>query len=94
MKRLPSVSWLKPLLKGLHKKRQQALLTLSVALMRGGRLGVAAIGRFRATRTSDKHHIKAVDRFLASEVELDALFCALTRLACAASSKRLFVLLD
>lgn len=39
-------------------------------------LGVAAIGRFIPMSTSDKHHIKSVDRFL-SNAKVDASLSAL-----------------
>jgi len=62
--------------------------------MRGGRLGVAEIGRFVPTPTTDKHHIKAVDRFLGNQaIDLLALWSGLIALACYRTS-RLFVLLD
>jgi hypothetical protein len=65
-----------------------------MALMKGGRLGVAAIGRFIPTGASDKHHIKSVDRFLGNgKVDLPVLWRALCALA-AHKKPRLFVLLD
>lgn len=76
------------------KRRAACLGRLAVALMRGGRLGVAAIGRFIPTRTSDKHHIKSVDRFLGNaKVDLALLWEALCALA-AHRKPRIFVLLD
>lgn len=82
------------LVKVWDRRRAACLGRLVVALMRGGRLGVAALGRFRPTSTTDKHHIKAVDRFLGNaKVELSSLFEALVNLA-AGGRGRLFVLLD
>lgn len=75
-------------------RRSRCLGQLAIALMRGGRLGVAAIGRFIPTCTSDKHHIKSVDRFLSNaKVDLAELWEALCALA-AHQKPRLFVLLD
>jgi hypothetical protein len=82
------------LVKSWHKKRRNCLAGLVWALMDGGRLGVAAIGRHLATPASDKHHIKAVDRFLGNDkVDLPELWSSLIALACW-SSRRLHVLLD
>jgi hypothetical protein len=76
------------------KRRSLCLGRLALALMRGGRLGVAAIGRFIPTPTSDKHHIKSVDRFLSNaKVDLAVLWEALCALA-AHQKPRVFVLLD
>lgn len=82
------------LVKSWHKKRRDCFANLVWALMDGGRLGVAAMGRHLATPTSDKHHIKAVDRFLGNEkVDLPDLWSSLIAIACI-SSRRLHVLLD
>ena len=62
--------------------------------MRGGRLGVAAIGRHVRTKTTDKHHIKSVDRFLGNQaLDLSVLWRSLAALA-SSQRPRLFVLLD
>jgi hypothetical protein len=82
------------LVKSWHRKRADGLARLVLALMDGGRLGVAAIGRHIATPTTDKHHIKAVDRFLGNRaIDLLLLWAALIRLV-SGGRKRLYVLLD
>jgi DDE family transposase len=82
------------LVKAWDLRRANCFGLLVVALMRGRRLGVAAIGRFIPTDTTDKHHIKAVDRFLANDsVDLPSLWEALLRIA-VQRRQRLFVLLD
>jgi hypothetical protein len=75
-------------------RRARCLGRLVYGLMRGGRLGVAEIGRHLPSKTTDKHNIKAVDRFLSNEkVDLSALWVQLLALASHASG-RLHVLLD
>lgn len=82
------------LVKAWDQRRALCLGTLVYALMRGGRLGVAEIARHVPTDTTDKHHIKQVDRFLGNEkVDLYALWTALLALA-AADAERLYVLVD
>jgi hypothetical protein len=76
------------------QRRARCFARLVYALMQGGRLGVAAIGRCLPTATTDKHHIKAVDRFLGNDkVDLPALWAALLYLV-ARPGARLYVLLD
>jgi Transposase DDE domain len=82
------------LVKSWDERRALCLGRLVYALMRGGRLGVAEIGRHIPTSTTDKHHIKAVDRFLGNEkLDLYIVWSALLRLA-AYKHDRLDVLLD
>ena len=67
---------------------------LVYALLQSRRLGVAALGRYRPTQTTPKHHIKAVDRFLGNPtMDLSLLFEALLLFVCPGLS-RVFVLLD
>lgn len=67
---------------------------LVYALLQSRRLGVAALGRYRPTKTTTKHHIKAVDRFLGNPtVDLSLLFGSLLLFLCPSLS-RTFVLLD
>jgi len=82
------------LVKSWDERRSRCLGRLVWALMDGGRLGVAALGRHIPTATSDKHHIKAADRFLGNEkVDLIELWTELIALA-SFCSHRLHVLLD
>jgi hypothetical protein len=75
-------------------RRGRCFARLVYALMHSRRLGVAEIGRRIPTPTSDKHHIKSVDRFLGNpKVELDRLWTQLMALASCAS-KRLYVFID
>jgi hypothetical protein len=88
------VRFVTDLVKSWHKKRRLCFARLVWALMDGGRLGVAALGRRIPTATTVKHRIKSVDRFLGNEkVDLPALWAELMVLACR-SSGRLYVLLD
>jgi hypothetical protein len=48
----------------LHASRRRALLDAVAALLVSGRVVAASVGRAIATRTSDKHGIKRVDRLL------------------------------
>lgn len=66
---------------GFHAKNQRTLAVLMAALLVAGRAGVASLGRAIHSRTSFKHSIKRVDRFLGNDnvVVLDwcrALFAA------------------
>ncbi len=89
-----TVRFVSQLVKKWDARRASCLALLVVALMRGRRLGVAAIGRCIPTGTTDKHHIKAVDRFLGNEaIDLPVLWEALLGLA-AKGQRSLFVLLD
>jgi hypothetical protein len=82
------------LVKKWDARRANCFALLVVALMRSRRLGVAAIGRSIPSNTTDKHHIKAVDRFLGNDkVDLPTLWEALLNTA-AQGQRRLFVLLD
>jgi hypothetical protein len=88
------VAFVQDLVKVWDARRARCLAHLTYALMRAGRLGVAEIGRFVPTATTDKHHIKGVDRFLGNDaIELLTLWTSLIALACYRTS-RLFVLLD
>ena len=88
------VAFVMDLVKVWDARRAICLAHLTYALMRGGRLGVAEIGRFIPTPTTDKHHIKGVDRFLGNEaIDLLSLWSGLIALACYRVS-HLFVLLD
>lgn len=88
------VRFVTDLVKSWDQRRAQCLGRLVYALMRGRRLGVAEIGRFVPTATCDKHHIKAVDRFLGNDaLDLFALWEALLALA-SRSRRRLDVLID
>lgn len=67
---------------------------LVYALLQSRRLGVAALGRYRPTKTTTKHHIKAVDRFLGNPtMDLSLLFGSFLLFLCPGLS-RVFVLLD
>jgi len=82
------------LVKSWDQRRAVCLGRLAYALMQGKRLGVAEIGHYVPTDTSDKHHIKGVDRFLGNDqVDLFSLWAALIALA-AQKLRRLDVLLD
>ena len=88
------VAFVRDLVKAWDVRRADCLGCLTYALMRAGRLGVAEIGHFVPTPTTDKHHIKGVDRFLGNDaVELLTLWAGLIAWACHRTS-RLFVLLD
>ena len=88
------VAFVRDLVKAWDLRRADCLGLLVCALMRAGRLGVAEIGRFVPTPTTDKHHIKAVDRFLGNDaLDLLTLWAGLLAWACHRVS-RLFVLLD
>lgn len=88
------VRFVTELVKKWDARRGNCLALLVVGLMRGRRLGTAAIGRFVPTGTTDKHHIKAVDRFLGnSAIDLCSLWEALLQVA-TRGRQRLFVLLD
>lgn len=77
-----------------HQKQQECFGGLVAALMKGGRLGVAAIGRHRRSKTSEKHDIKAVDRFLGNrKIQLLELWAGLIAQA-VTRQNRLLVLLD
>lgn len=80
--------------KSWDKRRGRCFARLVYGLMRGGRLGVSEIARFIPSPTSDKHHIKAVDRFLGNnKVDLLLLWKAIICLA-ARKKARLYVMLD
>lgn len=88
------VAFVRTLVKDWDARRAICLANLTYALMRGGRLGVAEIGHFVPTPTSDKHHIKAVDRFLGNQaLDLLSLWTGLIALA-SYRAVRLFVLID
>ena len=81
------------LVKSWDIRRSRCLARMVSGLMRAGRLGVAAIGRWLPGKTTDKHRIKAVDRFLGNDaVDLHPLWQGLLALAC--KRQRVFVLLD
>ena len=48
----------------MHAQRQQALWRVVEALLKGGKLWLSSLGRFRGSPGQDKHGIKAVDRLL------------------------------
>jgi len=80
--------------KSWHAKRTTCLARLVWSLMQGGRLGVAALARHIPTATTQKHHVKSVDRFLGnSKVDLTAIWEALLALSCA-NRQRIFIFLD
>jgi hypothetical protein len=88
------VAFVRDLVKSWDVRRADCLANLTYALMRAGRLGVAEIGRFVPTPTTDKHHVKAVDRFLGNQaIDLLPLWSGLIALACYRTT-RLFVLID
>jgi len=66
------------LVKDWDERRAACFARLVVGLMHAKRLGVAAIGRELPSQTTDKHRIKAVDRFLGNKkVELSPLWVSL-----------------
>lgn len=76
------------------QRRAACFCRLVVGLVRGQRLGVAAIARKLPADTVDKHKIKAVDRFLGNKaVDLTVLWASLLGLA-AQSRRELLVQLD
>jgi len=52
---------------GFHAKNQRTLAVLMAALLVAGRAGVASLGRAIDSKTSFKHAIKRVDRFLGND---------------------------
>ena len=94
MREAAIVRFVKGLVNSWDAIRSSCLARLVIGLMRGGRLGVAAIGRHVRTKTTDKHHIKSVDRFLGNQaLDLSVLWRSLAALA-SSQRPRLFVLLD
>ena len=94
MREAAIVRFVKGLVNSWDARRSSCLARLVIGLMRGGRLGVAAIGRHVRTKTTDKHHIKSVDRFLGNQaLDLSVLWRSLAALA-SSQRPRLFVLLD
>src|SRR5579863_5843760 len=88
------VRFTKGLVNSWDQRRSSCLARMVVGLMQGGRLGVAAIGRHLQTKTTDKHHIKSVDRFLGNQaLDLTVLWRSLASLA-SHQRRRLFVLVD
>lgn len=88
------LAFVRDLVKPWDRRRTDCLARLAYALMRAHRLGVAEIGRFVPTPTTDKHHIKGVDRFLGNKaIDLLTLWSGLIAWASHRRS-RLFVLLD
>jgi hypothetical protein len=82
------------LVKTWDKRRAACFSRLVAGAMLAGRLGVAAIGRWLPSDTTDKHRIKAVDRFLGNgKVDLDTLWVSLLAIA-TSGVRRLYVLLD
>jgi len=78
----------------IHQARAGAVVAAVIALIRGGDVGLAALGR--AIGRSHKHGIKRVDRLLGNEAlarELEAFYGAIARFA-VRSSKRPVILLD
>jgi hypothetical protein len=66
---------------GIHRAREDAVTAAVLALVRGGRIGLAALGRAIANR-SYKHGIKRIDRLLGNEIltkELDSIYAAIAR---------------
>lgn len=55
---------LQPGLSFMHAQREQALWRVVEALLKGGKLWLSGLGRFRGPPGQDKHGIKAVDRLL------------------------------
>jgi len=60
------VAFVRDVFQTVHEKRRRTLAVLVGALITVGRVGVAAIGRGITSRTSFKHKIKQVDRFLSN----------------------------
>lgn len=64
-----------------HRARLNAVTAAAVALISGGEVGLAALGRAIGVR-SHKHGIKRIDRLLGNDVlasELEVFYAALTR---------------
>ncbi len=79
----------------IHRARLEALYAAVLALIHGGQIGLAALGRAIAPR-SYKNGIKRIDRLLGNPAlvgELDAIYAAITRYVLR-SSKRPVILLD
>jgi hypothetical protein len=65
----------------IHRARLGAVTAATVALIHGGKVGLAALGRAIGVR-SHKHGIKRIDRLLGNEAlasELDVFYAALAR---------------
>ena len=72
------ISWLAGKVNGMRRSRLKTLAALVAAAMRRAGVGVLALGRAMAGRTSAKHCIKRVWRFLKNEsVEQEAVHRAL-----------------
>lgn len=68
---------------GIHKTRMKALLTATVALMRGKKLSVTGLGRAMQTEAKTKHNIKRADRLVGSAAvhqDRPAIYRALAKL--------------
>ena len=59
-------TYLKKHCQGIHKTRMTALITTTLALMRGRKLSVTGLGRAIQTRAKSKHNIKRADRLIGS----------------------------
>jgi Transposase DDE domain len=94
MRSVAVIAFVATLVKRWDERRALCFARLVDALMRGGRLGVAAIGRHVGTDTTDKHHIKSVDRFLGNDaIALSDVWQSLLGFA-VAGKRRVFILLD
>jgi hypothetical protein len=79
----------------IHRARLGAVTAAAAALIHGGQVGLAALGR-AIGRTSHKHGIKRIDRLLGNEAlasELELFYAALTRYV-VRTMKRPVILLD
>ena len=59
-------TYLKKHCQGIHKTRMRALITATLALMRGKKLSVTGLGRAIQTMAKTKHNIKRADRLVGS----------------------------
>lgn len=64
-----------------HAKQVKCFVRMVWGVVFSRVLGIAAIGRAIGGATTDKHRIKAVDRFLRSSIELTPLWRALLKLS-------------
>lgn len=67
---------------GMHVARMRLLFAVVVTLLKSGRLSLTCLGRAIATKTSPKHGIKRIDRFLGNRklhVELTDVYRAVAK---------------
>ena len=94
MKFYQILSWFKRNLKDIILSHRKTIAYLVYGLIRNRRIGVASIGRGMKTKTSVRHNIKRVARFLSNDrVNIDKSLLPLQKIVCS-NTDILLVVLD